>query len=232
MRRADRLFQIIQLLRRRRVVTAAQLSEQLRVSERTVYRDIRDLVRSGTPIDSEAGVGYALRAEYDLPPLMFDESEIQALVLGARIVESFGDDELAQASRNALSKVEAVLPKHLKPTLKRSALFSPRRAGRRISRSLLPIRTAIAQSRKLELAYEREDGEQSTRTVRPLAASFWGTVWTMAAWCELRNAFRSFRVDRIRTIRVSDDGFEPEPGKTLEDFLENLGPNARDSFGF
>ena len=116
MRRADRLFQIVQLLRRRRTVTTAkQMAGKLEVSERTVYRDIRDLVLSGTPIDGEAGVGYRLRPDYDLPPLMFDREEIQALVLGARIVRQFGDPALARASDSILNKVAAVLPRDLEP---------------------------------------------------------------------------------------------------------------------
>src|SRR6059036_4145429 len=124
MRRADRLFQIIQLLRRRRTATtAAHIAERLGVSERTVYRDIRDLILSGTPIDGEAGIGYRIRPGYDLPPLMFDRDEIQALVLGARIVRQFGDPALARASESILDKVAAVLPKELEPLLAEARLF-------------------------------------------------------------------------------------------------------------
>src|ERR1700730_13549828 len=116
MRRADRLFRIVQLLRRRRtVVTAAQIAGKLEISERTVYRDIRDLIQAGTPIDGEAGVPYRLQPGYDLPPLMFDREEIQALVLGARIVAQFGDPALARASESILSKVAGVLPPELQP---------------------------------------------------------------------------------------------------------------------
>src|SRR2546428_12496807 len=130
MRRADRLFQIIQLLRRRRTATpATHIAERLGVSARTVYRDIRDLVLAGTPIDGEAGVGYRLRPGYDLPPLMFDRDEIQALVLGARIVRQFGDPALARASDSILSKVAAVLPKDLEPLLSDTPLFVPTTIG-------------------------------------------------------------------------------------------------------
>src|SRR5216683_118253 len=131
MRRADRLFQIVQLLRRRRTVTTAkQIGQKLEVSERTVYRDIRDLILAGTPIDGEAGVGYRLRSSYDLPPLMFDREEIQALVLGARIVAQFGDPALARASESILSKVAGVLPKELEPLLADTRLFVPRTRSR------------------------------------------------------------------------------------------------------
>src|SRR5215510_8247204 len=128
MRRADRLFQIVQLLRRRRTVTtAADIARKLEISERTVYRDVRDLILAGTPIDGEAGVGYRLRPGFDLPPLMFDRDEIQALVLGARIVRQFGDATLSRASDTILTKVAAVLPKDLVPLLSETRLFVPPR---------------------------------------------------------------------------------------------------------
>src|SRR3954471_6986498 len=130
MRRADRLFQIVQLLRRRRTVTTAQqLARTLEISERTVYRDIRDLMLAGTPIDGEAGVGYRIRPGYDLPPLMFDREEIQALVLGVRIVRQVGDASLARASDSILAKVAAVLPEDLEPLLAGTKLFVPTIVG-------------------------------------------------------------------------------------------------------
>ncbi len=223
MRRADRLFQIIQLLRRRRVVTAAELAAQLEVSERTIYRDVRDLCLSGTPIEGEAGVGYRLRAGYDLPPLMFNQEEIEALVLGARIVGAFGDDQLAGASKSVLSKVESVLPKHLRPLLESTALFAPRLPWRaEVSKTLELLRNAVSKRRKVRFGYMRADGEPSERVVRPLAAFFWGKVWTMTAWCELREGFRNFRVDRIASAELLDDTFSEEPGRTLADYLEQI----------
>ena len=125
MRRADRLFQVIQLLRRRHVLTAAAIAEELEVSERTVYRDIADLVRSGVPIAGEAGVGYTLRRGFDLPPLMFTEEEIEALVLGTRVVSSWADEGLAKAAESALARIEAALPDRLKARLIGSRLFAP-----------------------------------------------------------------------------------------------------------
>src|ERR1700736_2952047 len=125
MRRADRLFRIVQLLRRRKLTTAKQLADELEVSERTVYRDVADLVGSGVPIRGEAGVGYALERGFDLPPLMFTEDELEALVLGARVVESWADASLAQAARQVLEKVEAVLPERLQDRVSRAALFAP-----------------------------------------------------------------------------------------------------------
>jgi predicted DNA-binding transcriptional regulator YafY len=125
MRRADRLFDIIQVMRRKKLVRARDLAERLEVSERTIHRDIRDLMASGVPIDGEAGVGYILREGYDLPPLMFDEQEIEALVLGARIVESWADPKLAEAAGNALAKIESAIPAPLRRHMEETALLAP-----------------------------------------------------------------------------------------------------------
>jgi len=125
MRRADRLFDIIQVLRRRKLVRARDLAEKLEVSERTVYRDIRDLMAGGVPIEGEAGVGYILREGYDLPPIMFDEQEIEALVLGVRIVETWADPALAAAAGNVIAKVEAVVPERLRRHMEETALLAP-----------------------------------------------------------------------------------------------------------
>jgi predicted DNA-binding transcriptional regulator YafY len=226
-RRADRLFQIIQRLRgRRRAVTAAELAEDLGVSERTIYRDIRDLVASGTPIEGEAGVGYALKREYDLPPLMFEPAELEALALGARIASSFGDDALGQAAASALSKIESVLPPRLRARLAESPLYAPRTwTGRSSSYALAVTRAGLTERRRLHLRYRRRDGDESERVVRPLGAFFWGKSWTLAAWCELRQDFRTFRLDRMETIEPGEP-FEEEEGRTLRDYLRNLGPYA------
>src|SRR5258708_34708386 len=155
MRRADRLFQIVQLLRRRRTVTTAkQIAGKLEISERTVYRDIGDLMLAGTPIDGEAGVGDRIRPGYDLPPLMFDREEIQALVLGARIVRQFGDPSLARASEAILSKVATVIPPDLAPLLADTPLFGPSSSSaRRSADALTPIREAPRGRRKRRMKY-------------------------------------------------------------------------------
>jgi len=227
MRRADRLFQIVQLLRRRRTATtAAQIAEKLGVSERTVYRDIRDLSLAGTPIDGEAGVGYRIRPGYDLPPLMFDRDEIEALVLGARIVRRFGDAGLARASESILNKVAAVIPPDLAPALSETRLFVPSRISGRSAGPLSIVREGLIARRKLRLKYESATGPATERTVRPLGVFFWGRTWTLAAWCELRNDFRNFRLDRASESTLLDQRFEDEPGKTLRDFLARYGPAA------
>ena len=228
MRRADRLFQIIQWLRgRRRAVTAAWLAEQLGVSERTIYRDIRDLMASGTPIDGEAGVGYRLARDYDLPPLMFDPEELEALVLGARLAAAIGDESLVRPARSALSKVEAALPPRLRSKLSRPPLFAPRtKAARSGSEALLSMRSAMSERRKIRLRYQNEKGEESERIVWPLGAFFWGKSWTVAAWCELRNDFRNFRLDRIVDLTKTAERFKDEPGRRLRDYLRQIGDFA------
>jgi predicted DNA-binding transcriptional regulator YafY len=227
MRRADRLFQIVQLLRRRRAVTTAkQIADRLEISERTVYRDIRDLVLAGTPIDGEAGVGYRIRAGYDLPPLMFDREEIQALVLGARIVRQFGDPALARASDAILAKVAAVLPKELEALVADTRLFVPTVVGGGRSADALAVaRDALTARRRVRFRYTPERGDATERTVRPLGIFFWGRTWTLAAWCEMRTGFRNFRLDRVSDAAVLDR-FEEEPGRTLKDLLAQYGPEA------
>lgn len=209
MRRADRLFQIVQYLQGRRLVTARQLAERLQVSERTVYRDVQDLVLSGVPIDGEAGVGYMLRAGFNLPPLMFTPEEMEALVTGARLVRSWGGDDLARAAEQALAKIGNVLPPKLKDKLQDTRLFAPdfhqyTQHGAQLDR----LRGAINERRVLKLDYAREDGQVSARDIRPLGLFFWGATWTLAAWCELRGDFRNFRVDRIRTVTALERRFE------------------------
>jgi predicted DNA-binding transcriptional regulator YafY len=226
-RRADRLFQIVQLLRRRRTVTTAkQIALKLEVSERTVYRDIRDLILAGTPIDGEAGVGYRIRPGYDLPPLLFDREEIQALVLGARIVRQFGDPALARASEAILGKVATVLPKELEPLLADTRLFVPNIVGGSRSADGLAIaREALTDRRRIRFRYTSERGDATERTVRPLGIFFWGRTWSLAAWCEMRVGFRNFRLDRVSAATLLDR-FEDEPGRTLRDLLAQYGPDA------
>jgi predicted DNA-binding transcriptional regulator YafY len=226
MRRADRLFQIVQLLRRRRAATtAARLAERLGVSERTIYRDIQDLVLAGTPIDGEAGVGYRLRPEYDLPPLMFTRDEIHALVIGTRIVAQVGDATLARASESILAKVAAILPKGLEPLLTETHVYVPPPVRLGSAPSLSTIRDALTERRTLQLRYTDDKGRTTERTVRPLGLFFWGRTWTLAAWCEARRDFRNFRVDRVETA-VPGGAFADEPGRTLRDMLARYGDQA------
>ena len=220
MRRADRLFQLVQLLRQRRVTTAAWLAGQLGVSDRTIYRDVQDLISAGVPIEGEAGVGYALPTNFDLPPLMFDREEIAALALGARIVHSWGDERLAKAASGALAKVQAVVPPALKRRIDAEPLYAPgEHVPAQMRHLLAPVRAALEGHNVIWLAYVRADGAPSERRVLPLGLFFWGNCWSLIAWCELREGFRNFRVDRIDRLEVLDDKFQSQPGRTLDDFF-------------
>jgi predicted DNA-binding transcriptional regulator YafY len=220
MRRADRLFRLVGLLQRRRTVTAAALAERLEVSERTVYRDIADLVGSGVPIQGEAGVGYRLERGFDLPPLMFSETEIAAIVLGSRMVKAFADPALARGAEDVLNKVRRVLPDKLAPSLDLTPLHGYHfRREKRVSDLLAQAREAIRLSRKMRLDYADGKKAESTRVIRPLALSFVGHAWLLTAWCELRSAFRNFRLDRVTALVALHDRFLPEPGKRYEDFI-------------
>jgi len=223
MRRADRLFQLVQVLRSRRFATGDQLAAELGVSRRTVYRDIADLCRSGVPIRGEAGVGYRMERGYELPPLTFNAEELEGLVLGARMVAAWGDPDLASASRAAMSKVEAVVPKTLRRILFETALFVPGRPwAPEMTSGLARLRRAIAERHKIRFGYTRADGTPSVRTVRPLGLWFWGTSWSMAAWCELRGAYRNFRPDRMEDVVVLDDVFDEADGIGLQAFLAEV----------
>lgn len=228
MRRADRLFQLIQLLRRKNVCTAAWLADELEVSERTIYRDVRDLVLSGVPIEGEAGVGYIMRKGFDLPPLMFTESEIEAMVLGARVVTSYGDTELARAARDALLRVESVLPDRLKTKVEKTPLFAPAfHIPPVFAASLTILRRAIDERRKVQMAYTDGEASETERVVRPIGLFFWGSTWSLSGWCELRDDFRSFRLDRMRQLTPLRERFYDEPGKTIEDYLARRGESDR-----
>jgi predicted DNA-binding transcriptional regulator YafY len=219
MRRADRLFQIVLFLRRRRVSTARDLAAALEVSERTIYRDVQDLSACGLPIESAAGVGYRLRRGFELPPLMFDREELQALRLGARMVRSWADRDLSQAASNALRKIEAVLPADLEDA--GETLFAPHIGPYPVGLVGL-LRRAAVERRKAQFLYSPPAGAASRRTVRPLGLFYWGAVWTLLAWCELRQDFRNFRLDRIAETEITGEIFAAEPGKNLEDFLRTL----------
>ncbi len=227
MRRADRLFRLVQLLRSRRLVTAQWLAGELDVSKRTIYRDIRDLEYSGVPIQGEAGVGYQLQRGYELPPLTFNAAEIEALVLGARIVATHGDAEIAQAAKSAMEKVEAVLPPALRAVLTNTALFAPSFGRGQAPDALGDIRRAIGRRNKIRFAYTRGDGAESSRTVRPLALYYWRTSWSLAAWCELREAYRNFRPDRMQEFTVLKQTFSDEEGVSLEAFHDQMREQAR-----
>lgn len=224
MRRAERLFRLIEILRGRRLaVTASTLAEALEVSPRTVYRDIAALQASGAPIDGEAGIGYRLDQTHTLPPLMFDADEVQALLAGLRMARAFTDDELGHAATRAEEKVRAVLDDEGLKRADRSPYFAPgyEWAGER--RALhLTVRKACETLRKLRIAYRDADGVPTDRIIHPYALLRWESVWTLIAWCELRRADRHFRLDRIAAITTLEDTFPAKSPAEVIAFRKRL----------
>jgi predicted DNA-binding transcriptional regulator YafY len=203
--RAQRLLDLIQVLRRhRRAVTGAALADELNISLRTLYRDIETLKAQGAHIDGEAGVGYVLRPGFMLPPLMFSEEEIEALVLGSRWVSERADGLLGKAARNVLAKIGAVLPDDLRDSIDASGLLigpgEPIAAG---DSELATIREAIRSERRAQITYADEQGIATQRTIWPFALAFYDRVRVVVAWCELREGYRHFRTDRITTLDVT-----------------------------
>lgn len=199
MSRAERLLMLVQALRRRRrPVAGAVLADELGVSLRTLYRDIQALIAQGAPIDGEAGIGYVLKPGFMLPPLMFTEDEIEALVFGVRLAATRADERLASAAENALAKVAAVLPKDLADRMETTGLIvAPAWEARADAVDLGLIRTAIRNETRLELSYVNEKGIATQRVVWPIAVAFFERARVLTAWCELRQDFRHFRIDRM-----------------------------------
>lgn len=204
MARADRLLALIQVLRRHRFPVSGQaIADELGVSLRTVYRDIETLKGQGAAIDGEAGVGFVLRPGFVLPPLMFSDDEIEALVLGLRFVAQRADEQLEQAATDALAKIAAVLPDDLRESVAHIGLLAgPGDDAPAVD--LATVRTAIRDEHKLALSYLDQNDEETQRVIWPIAIGFFKRAEVIAAWCELRRDFRHFRVDRI--VRLRDTG--------------------------
>lgn len=222
MRRTDRLFEILQLFRDGRLLLGREIAERLEVSLRTVYRDIETLVASGVPIEGERGVGYLLREPMFLPPMTLTPEELRALHLGMEVVRQTSDADLAAAAERLVGKIEAVLPsdrRTLQP-LRDLAVYASVAAPPR--EHLASLRRAVADQRIVQIDYLGLDGQRTQRRIRPLQTEFWGRIWTCPAWCELRSAFRVFRVDRIETCLETEDVFALEPGRTYADYLKSI----------
>ena len=214
MRRTDRLFDLIQILRDGRLHKAAEMADRLEVSNRTIWRDMATLMASGLPVEGERGVGYILRAPITLPPMILTSAELEAFRLGVRLVADGADPGLARAARSLATKIGAVTPAPPEPDDDGLFVFT----GREVTRAAphMPmLRAAIRSNERLTITYVDESGLDSHRDIRPLQLEFWGRVWTLAAWCEARQDFRSFRVDRIRAITPTGETFPLEPGRDL-----------------
>jgi predicted DNA-binding transcriptional regulator YafY len=223
MRRADRLFRIVSLLRSGRLMTGAQLAERLQISQRTLYRDIADLQANGTPIQGETGVGYTLRRDDHIPPMHFTPDELTALVLGARMAGAWGSDSTATAANDALVKIEAALPEDHRNRVDRVLLFAPGFSHPAKTRKLLDrLHLACTEQRVTTFAYTDEQARETDRAVQPLGLFFWGNRWTLVAWCRTRDAFRHFRLDRMQEVILSNEVFTLRRGQTLNDFIREV----------
>ena len=222
-RRADRLFQIVQILRGRRLTTAAPLAERLEVSPRTIYRDISDLSLSGVPVEGEAGSGYRLMAGFDLPPLMLTQRESEALMVAIRLLKTWGGDALSRELESAQEKVLAILPQESRRKAEHSRIYAPDFGTQPHSRSTFDlIHRAVSAQQVLALHYRDEGGQLSWRDVQPMGLFFWGEHWLLVAWCERREDYRCFRVDRCLCVTPVDRHFREDVGRSLSDFLRKV----------
>ncbi|MFZ6752490.1 helix-turn-helix transcriptional regulator [Undibacterium sp. Dicai25W] len=225
MSRSERLLQLMQMLRRYHYpVTAVTLSQELGISVRSVYRDIASLQAQGAKIAGEAGIGYVLQDGFTLPPLMFSAEEIEAIVLGSRWVVERGDEKLAEAARDALAKIAAVLPVAEKRELETAGLLvGPRFDNQGNDALLRDIRFAIRNEYKLTLDYQDENGTLSKRVVWPCALAFFEQVRMVVAWCELRQDFRHFRTDRIQSLHSAKERFPKSRASLLKTWRQQQG---------
>ncbi len=231
MRRADRLFQIIQILRRaRRPVTADAIAAELETSKRSVYRDVATLMAQRVPIRGEAGMGYVLEAGFDLPPLMLTPDEIEAAMLGAQFVAGRGDPALVRAAQDLIAKIAAAVPERLRPiVLDPSSRTHVGRALPADAIDMAQVRAAIHAGRKIQLGYRDEQGRDTRRKIWPIAVGYLDTVRMLVGWCELRQDFRHFRTDRVTRAEFLDERYQERPTvlrtkwrKTLEQRGEKL----------
>lgn len=224
MRRADRLFQIIQILRRStRPVTAGEIAAELEVSSRTVYRDVADLIAQRVPIQGEAGFGYILDDAFDMPPLMLTPDEIEAAVLGAQWVAGRGDPVLANAARDLIAKITSVVPERLRPFIVDPSIGTrPPRASAPDAIDLARVRAWIREGRKIRIDYRDERGERTIRMVWPVILGFLDDKRMLAAWCELRRDFRHFRTDRIAAAEFLDERHDSRPGVLRQRWKRHL----------
>jgi predicted DNA-binding transcriptional regulator YafY len=217
-RRAERLFRLVNELRSRGVCRAEDLAAYFEISVRTVYRDIAHLQGSGLPIEGEAGVGYLLRPGFDLPAMTFTFEQLDALGLGLSFVEAAGDTSLSQAAAEVRAKLQASLPDPDKRKLETAPLFASRRDGRAAPITKM-VRGAIREAKILLLEYKDERDNLSTRRVRPLAIWAFTDGWLFAGWCELRKDFRAFRIDRILSVKETGETFADNPDQNLQAYL-------------
>ncbi len=221
MRRADRLMKITHYLRKRRqAITAQQIADAFEICKRTVYRDLQCLMDSGVPIRGEAGIGYTINKQYYLPPIAFDADELEAIGLGISMVRQWTDQRFADKADSAFDKIEAVLPASLQGELKQITTYAvPTRPKVPWTVNFSDLRDHIRTQRKIHVVYSDQEDRETTRTLQPLALLFFNPVWLLVAWCELRQDFRNFRLDRIQNLTPSQHLFKDDPDKNLQAYL-------------
>ena len=231
MGRTDRLFELILLLRRaRKAITAAQLAEALDVAPRTIYRDVAALMAMRVPIDGEAGVGYILRPGYDLPPLMLDREEVEAVAVGLRLLNRTGDQDLQSAARRVAAKVAGVLPEPRGDEMD-DGRFVVSDFGTPAAANMGMLRSAVRESRRLFLVYRDGQEQLTERTCLPVAVIYYTEVTVLAAWCELRDDFRHFRADRILECHETGDSFADSAPQLRRDWHSQRGLAEQDHGG-
>jgi len=233
MKKSERLLQLLVLLRgRRRAVTAEYLAERLEVTERTIYRDMQSLIASGVNIEGEAGVGYCLRPGSDIAPIMFDAKELEALVLGIRLLKGWGDDELIAAANTAQDKIKAVLPAHMQHEheSKTTKYLVPDYKRQHYLKFSAQVRAAIDKKQVVAISYMDEKEKTSDREIECLGLMFWGSAWTIVAWCRLRQGYRLFRLDRIKTLEKSAVTFTIDDDKSFANWASKY--EDKPSLGF
>lgn len=223
MRRADRLLQIVQILRRERKPVSAQLiAAELEVTVRTIYRDMTALESINVPVRGEAGVGYVLEDGYDLPPLIFDSEELEALVLGMRFVHLHGDPDQILAAKNVVTKIAAVLPENLRTELFGISLYAPPRSSIDVKPMVdtRKMREALRAKKVVEISYRDEGGRHTERAIWPISLGYFETTRIVVAWCEMREDFRSFRLDRIERMTLTDRAIPRVQAVLLKEWLD------------
>lgn len=222
LRRADRLFRMVNLMQRKRgPITAKAIAEELEVSVRTVYRDVADLMASGVPLEGEAGIGYQMAPDFTLPPMMLNDAEVEAAVFGLAVAEEWGDPAMAIAARSLRDKINASLPQRLREVLAHTRIVAP--ADKRvppIAVDQADIRRCIRSRNVIEIQYTDMNGTASKRSVWPLGLVFFGKVWMLACWCENKNDNRFFRLDRIKQLQPLQRRFPLREGQKFENLMD------------
>lgn len=223
MRRADRLLELIKLMRRGRLMRAEDLARRLGVSARTVYRDMDTLVASGIPVEGNRGQGYRMTAPITLPPLNMTMAELEALHLGLAVVAEAGDEELQGAARDLAARIDSALPEDRAADAQGWGFAIYPFADAAQGFLHMPVlRAAIRTAQKIRVLYAELDGREVERVLRPLELDYWGRVWSLTAWCETTHGFVELRVDRVRAVAPLSEGFGDEPGKNLADYRASL----------